>query len=106
MSNVKLKVFKRIEDHNLKRLLDRGLCITVNSDDPAYFGGYLVENYLAVQGALGLTHDDLALLARNSFEASFLGDDDKRRWMAAVDAYAAAAAAAARITPAAPGANA
>ena len=106
LSNVKLKVFKRIEDHNLKRLLDRGLCITVNSDDPAYFGGYLVENYLAVQGALGLTHDDLALLARNSFEASFLGDDDKRRWMAAVDAYAAAAAAAARITPAAPGANA
>jgi len=49
LSNVKLKVFERIEDHNLKRLLDRGACVTVNSDDPAYFGGYLLENFLAVQ---------------------------------------------------------
>jgi hypothetical protein len=72
LSNVKLKVYDRMESHNIKRLLDRGLCVTVNSDDPAYFGGYLLENYLAVQRALGLSRDDLSLLARNSIEASFL----------------------------------
>jgi adenine deaminase len=90
LSNVRLNVFAAIEAHNLKRLLDRGVCVTVNSDDPAYFGGYVLENYLAVQRGLGLSYADLALLAHNSFEASFLGPDDKRRWMAAVAAYAAA----------------
>jgi len=90
LSNVRLNVFAAIEAHNLKRLLDRGLCVTVNSDDPAYFGGYVLENYLAVQRGLGLSYADLALLAHNSFEASFLGPVDKRRWMAAVAAYAAA----------------
>jgi adenine deaminase len=88
LSNVKLKVFERIEDHNLKRLLDRGVCITVNSDDPAYFGGYVLENYLAVQRGLGLTQDDLTVLARNSIEASFLTDSTKQRWFAAIDDYA------------------
>ena len=87
LSNVKLKVFERIEDHNLKRLLDRGACVTVNSDDPAYFGGYLLENFLAVQRGLGLTQAELAQLARNSFEAAFLEPDVKRRWAAAIDAY-------------------
>ena len=90
LSNVRLNVFAAIEAHNLKRLLDRGVCVTVNSDDPAYFGGYVLENYLAVQRGLGLSYADLALLAHNSFEASFLGPVDKRRWMAAVAAYAAA----------------
>jgi len=88
LSNVKLRVFDRIEAHNLKRLLDRGACVTVNSDDPAYFGGYVLENYLAVQRGLGLSQDDLTLLARNSIEASFLADSDKRRWFAAIDRYA------------------
>lgn len=88
LSNVKLKVFKRMEDHNLKRLLERGLCVTVNSDDPAYFGGYLLENYLALHHALGLSREQLAELARNSFEASFLTPPEKRRWQMAVDAYA------------------
>jgi adenosine deaminase len=88
LSNIRLKVFDRMEDHNLKRLLDEGLCVTVNSDDPAYFGGYVLENYLAVQSGLDLSGADLAKLARNSFEASFLAPDDKQRWMAAVDAYA------------------
>jgi adenosine deaminase len=90
LSNVKLKVFERMEDHNLKRLLDRGACVTVNSDDPSYFGGYLLENYLAVQGGLGLTRGDLGQLARNSFEAAFLAPEAKRRWTEAVDAYLAA----------------
>jgi adenosine deaminase len=88
LSNVKLKVFDRIEDHNLKRLLEHGLCVTVNSDDPAYFGGYVLENYLAVQRGLGLSQGDLTALAHNSIEASFLTDSAKQRWFAAIDDYA------------------
>jgi adenosine deaminase len=92
LSNVKLRVFDRMEHHNLKRLLDAGLRVTVNSDDPAYFGGYVLENYLAVQRALGLTRAHLATLARNSIEGSFLEDAAKRRWLAAIDARASDAA--------------
>jgi adenine deaminase len=80
LSNVKLRVFNRIEDHNLKRLLERGLCVTVNSDDPAYFGGYIAENYLAVCRGLGLSRDQVKQLAHNSIEASFLPRADKERW--------------------------
>ena len=87
LSNVRLKVFGRMEEHNIRRLLAHGLCITVNSDDPAYFGGYLLENYLAIQSALELSRAELAGLARNSFEASFLPPADKARWIAAVDRY-------------------
>jgi len=87
LSNIKLNVFDSLEAHNLKRLLARGLCVTVNSDDPAYFGGYLLENYLAVHRALALSISDLKTLARNSFEGSFLSAADKARWIAAVDAY-------------------
>jgi len=97
LSNVQLKVFARIEDHNLKRLLERGLCVTVNSDDPAYFGGYVLENYLAVQRGLGLSQDDLTVLARNSIEASFLTDSAKQRWFAAIDDYARGAGPATRV---------
>jgi adenosine deaminase len=86
LSNVKLGVFDGIQHHNLKRLLEAGLCVTVNSDDPAYFGGYLLENYLAVQRGLGLTCAQLGTLARNSIEASFLDAAAKRRWTAAIDA--------------------
>jgi adenosine deaminase len=81
LSNVKLRVFNRIEDHNLKRLLERGLCITVNSDDPAYFGGYVADNYLAVSRGLGLSPSQIAQLASNSIEASFLAPRDKERWL-------------------------
>jgi adenosine deaminase len=88
LSNIKLKVFQQVEAHNIKRLLERGLCVTVNSDDPAYFGGYLLENFVAVERGLGLTRAELTALARNSFEASFLEAPAKRRWLAAVDAYA------------------
>ena len=87
LSNVKLKVFKRMEDHNLKRLLERGVCVSVNSDDPAYFGGYVLENFLAVQNGLGLSRKQLVELARNSIEASFLADSAKRRWFSAIDDY-------------------
>jgi adenosine deaminase len=89
LSNVKLNVFETIEQHNLKRLLERGICVTVNSDDPAYFGGYVVENYVAVQRGLGLSRDQLTALARNSIEAAFLDESIKRRWFAAIEEHAA-----------------
>jgi adenosine deaminase len=73
LSNVKLRVFDRIERHNLGRLLELGLCATVNSDDPAYFGGYIQENYLAVHEGLGLGAPQLGQLARHAIDASFLG---------------------------------
>jgi len=87
LSNIKLGVFPRMEDHNLKRLLDAGLCVTVNSDDPAYFGGYVLENYLAAQRALGLTRTDLTRLARNSLTASFLPQEAKRAWLLRIERY-------------------
>jgi adenosine deaminase len=92
LSNVKLRVFDRLESHNLRRLLERGLCVTVNSDDPAYFGGYVLENYLAIEKALALTREQLVILARNSIEASFLEPGSKRKWQGAIDAYAAGGA--------------
>ena len=81
LSNVRLRVFDSLENHNLKKLLDLGLCVTVNSDDPAYLGGYLTENFLASQKALGLTRDDLYTLARNSFQASFLSPEEKQPFL-------------------------
>ena len=92
LSNVKLRVFRRMEDHNLKRLLDRGLCVTVNSDDPAYFGGYVAENYLAVSRALGLSREEVTQLAANSIEASLLSPPSKREWQEKIRAFAARAA--------------
>lgn len=92
LSNVKLKVFAKIEDHNIRRLLEQGLCVTVNSDDPAYFDGYILENFLALQRGLDLSRRELAALARNSIEASFLDQAAKRHWYAVLDAYVARAA--------------
>jgi len=71
LSNVKLRVFDTMRDHTLRELLHRGVKVTLNSDDPAYFGGYVNENYLAAAEALGLTRDELELIAQNSFDASF-----------------------------------
>jgi adenosine deaminase len=90
LSNVKLCVYPRIEQHNLKRLLDRGVCVTVNSDDPAYFGGYVADNYLAVQRGLDLSKSDIATLAANSIEASFLPAAQKQALRARLDAFVAA----------------
>jgi adenosine deaminase len=87
LSNVKLRVFDRIEDHNLKAILDSGLCATINSDDPAYFGAYVEENYAAVEKGLGLGREDLQRLARNSFEASFLSDEEKNEFTSELDDY-------------------
>ena len=80
LSNLKLCVVKNLSDHNLKKLLGRGACITINSDDPAYFGGYMNENFLQTTKALDLSSIEIKLLARNSFEASFLSAQEKERW--------------------------
>jgi len=71
LSNIRLRVFDTMRDHPLRTMLARGLKVTINSDDPAYFGGYINENYLAVAEALGLTEEELEQIAKNSFEASF-----------------------------------
>lgn len=88
LSNVKLRVVDALEDHPLRVMLRRGLRATVNSDDPAYFGGYADENYLRTARALGLTRAELAALAKNSFLSSWLPDAEKARLCAAVDALA------------------
>jgi adenine deaminase len=91
LSNIKLCVFDRLEDHNLKDLLEAGLCVTINSDDPAYFGGYIGENFRATAGALALDLDQLEQLARNAVEAAFTGPDRKTELNAAIDAWRAQA---------------
>ena len=85
LSNIKLRVFDTLGDHNLKKLLDAGLCATINSDDPAYFGGYIGENFLQAQQALNLGAEDIFKLATNSFTASFLSDEEKHRHIDEID---------------------
>ncbi len=80
LSNLKLGVFNTLEEHNLKVLLDRGLCITINSDDPAYFGGYVNENLMGISQALDLTENDLKKMINNSFKASFLEQQEKEKF--------------------------
>jgi adenosine deaminase len=87
LSNLKLAVVGDMTRHPLKQMIRKGLFVTINSDDPAYFGGYINENYLAVQTALGLTPAELAAVARNSFEASFLDDSEKQALIARLDDY-------------------
>jgi adenosine deaminase len=89
LSNVRLRTVDVLADHPLPAMLDAGLLCTVNSDDPAYFGGYAGDNFDAVRSQLGLGEERLRKLARNSFTASFLEDDEKlrARYLAEVDAY-------------------
>ena len=87
LSNVRLRVFEDMADHDLKQLLDRGLRITLNSDDPAYFGGYITENYLAAQEALNLERDDILTLARNSFLSAFLTTEEKAMYLEELDRF-------------------
>jgi adenosine deaminase len=87
LSNVKLHVFESIQQHDLKQLLDFGLCATVNSDDPAYFGGYINKNFLAAQEGLNLDKNDIVDLVKNSFKASFLSDNKKEDFLEEVDSY-------------------
>jgi adenine deaminase len=89
LSNVRLRVFDKMSDHNLKTLLAQGLCVTVNSDDPAYFGGYMQDNFLAVAESLQLSDAQLAQLARNSIEASFIEPAAKQHWYTRIEQLAA-----------------
>jgi len=89
LSNLKLCVVKDLKDHPLKRMLDLGLRATVNSDDPAYFGGTVNDNLVAVASALALTKAEIVTLAKNSFLGSFLSDAEKAYHLAAVEAYVA-----------------
>ena len=81
LSNIKLCVFDKIENHNLKKMLNKGLRVMVNSDDPAYFGGYLNKNLTETQLALDLSLEEIKTLIINSFKSSFLKDDKKKEWI-------------------------
>jgi adenosine deaminase len=85
LSNVMLRVFDRLEQHPLAEMLERGLRVTVNSDNPAYCGGYIGENFSAVRSALSLSDDAIVDLARHSFEASFLDEAAKTGYLAEID---------------------
>lgn len=87
LSNTELKVYPSMEDHPLKAMLDQGVCITINSDDPAYFGGYLAENFTAIQKAFSLNKKEIYKLARNSIQASFLNPERKNHLLEKVDLF-------------------
>ncbi|WP_373085211.1 adenosine deaminase [Sneathiella sp.] len=89
LSNLKLAGVDDMRDHPIRRMLERGLKATINSDDPAYFGGYINENYQAITDSLNLTRDDILVLARNGFEASFCPDTRKQAMLARLEAYSA-----------------
>ncbi|AWL28499.1 adenosine deaminase [Acinetobacter defluvii] len=80
LSNLKLCVVDDMVQHNIQRLLQQGVHVTVNSDDPSYFGGYMNDNFFAIAEALDLSHAELKQLAQNSFEASFISDTEKQKW--------------------------
>ena len=84
LSNIKLCVFDKLEEHNLKKIINEDLMATVNSDDPAYFGGYLNENLIQAQSALNLSRQEVKTLIINSFKSSFLNENEKKNWISKV----------------------
>ncbi|NHB57043.1 adenosine deaminase [Acinetobacter sp. 194] len=86
LSNLKLRVVDDMTDHNIGRLLQQGVHVTVNSDDPSYFGGYMNDNFIAITEALDLSEDELKQLAINSFEASFISSEIKQSWITKIQA--------------------
>jgi adenosine deaminase len=88
LSNLKLCVVNDMAEHNIRRLLQQGVQVTVNSDDPSYFGGYMNDNFIAVAEALDLSNEELKQLAVNSFEASFISDAEKQQWKAQIEKLA------------------
>ncbi len=89
LSNLKLKVVEDLHNHPLKTMLNKGLRATVNSDDPAYFGGYVNDNFLAVADALDLTKEEITTLARNSVESSFIDDELKKKYLNEIESFVA-----------------
>ena len=86
LSNVKLRVVETLADHPFRRMLDRGLCVSINSDDPAYFGGYITDNYLAVARTFSLSAGEIVTVARNAIESTFLDAAGKQKLLAELDA--------------------
>ncbi|MFH7410282.1 adenosine deaminase [Acinetobacter variabilis] len=86
LSNLKLCVVDDMQQHNIRRLLQQGAHVTVNSDDPSYFGGYMNDNFIAIAEALDLSNEELKQLAINSFEASFISDTEKQKWISLIQA--------------------
>ena len=84
LSNIKLCVFNKLNEHNLKKMLDEKLMVMVNSDDPAYFGGYLNKNLIEIQSALDLSIVDIKTLIINSFKSSFLSEEKKVEWISKI----------------------
>lgn len=87
LSNLKLKIIQNLKDHPVKKMMEKGLIVTINSDDPAYFGGYIEENYRAIVQALHMSKEDIYHLAKNSFNASFLDEEEKKHMIKKVDYY-------------------
>lgn len=87
LSNTKLKVFAQMKDHNLVELLRQGLCVTINSDDPAYFGGYMTDNFLAIAQSHDVTNEELAQFTRNAIEASFISEEEKTQLMEKLNVF-------------------
>ena len=92
LSNVRLCVYSSLAEHPLKRLLEAGVSVTANSDDPPYFGGYLLENWLACLRELDLQRHHLVQLAQNSFTGSFLPQEEKTKWAGKIEQVVAATA--------------
>jgi adenosine deaminase len=89
LSNLRLRVVEDLAHHPLRQMMERDLIVTLNSDDPAYFGGYVNDNYRAVTTSLGLTRRDLVTIARNSFTAAMMTDGDRLAALAEFDAAVA-----------------
>jgi adenosine deaminase len=85
LSNLKLQVVKDLRQHPLRQMMDHDLVVTLNSDDPAYFGGYVNDNYRALQRSLGLTRGEIVAVARNSFNAAMMTPDDRRHALVQFD---------------------
>ncbi len=89
LSNLRLNVVSSLERHPLKTLMEAGVMVTINSDDPSYFGGYINDNFIACRDSLGLTRDALAEIARNSFRAAFIPDAEKQDYLRQIDDHVA-----------------
>ncbi len=90
LSNLRLRVVDDLKHHPLRRMMDKGLTVTVNSDDPAYFGGYVNQNYREISDALALGREEISAIVRNGFHASLMPDEEKAKALAEVDRVLAA----------------
>ena len=88
LSNLRLCVYDKLEDHPILKMLEQNILVTVNSDDPPYFGGYLIDNFTAMVDALGLNQDQALALASNSIKAAFVDEASKNQWLDQIERFA------------------